>query len=89
MLFFIDLVAVVFWCFFFTSRTDDGYSYKRTAELYREYKEKCTSDNFLFIRLLQFLLTYFIALKVGEAAGVKNSDRLKQRRSARLCWNSL
>ena len=44
-------------------QTDDGYSYKRTAELYREYKEKCTSDNFLFIRLLQFLLTYFIALK--------------------------
>ena len=72
-----------------TRRTDDGYSYKRTAELYREYKEKCTRDNYLFIRLLQFLLAYFIALKVGQTKGVKGSDRRKQRRSARLCWSSL
>lgn len=46
-------------------RTDEGgYSYKRTVELYKEYKEKCTEDNFLYIKLLQYLLTYFIALKV-------------------------
>ena len=46
-------------------RTDDGYSYKKTLELYKEYKEKCTEDNFLYIKLLQYLLTYFIALKVA------------------------
>lgn len=46
------------------NRTDDGYSYKKTVELYKEYKEKCTEDNFLYIKLLQYLLTYFIALKV-------------------------
>lgn len=46
------------------NRTDDGYSYKKTLELYKEYKEKCTEDNFLYIKLLQYLLTYFIALKV-------------------------
>lgn len=48
----------------FTDRTDDGYSYKKTSELYKEYQEKCTNDNFLYIRLLQYLLTYFIALSV-------------------------
>ena len=35
----------------------------------KEYKEKCTEDNFLFIKLLQYLLTYFIAMKVGKEKG--------------------
>ena len=49
-----------------SGRTDDGgYSYKHTCELFKEYKEKCTEDNFLYIKLLQYLLTYFIAMKVG------------------------
>ena len=47
-----------------TNRTDDGYSYKKTSELYTEYQSKCTTDNYLYIRLLQYLLTYFIALNV-------------------------
>ena len=47
-------------------RTDDGgYSYKHTCELLKEYKEKCTEDNYLYMKLLQYLLTYFIAMKVG------------------------
>ena len=46
------------------NRTDDGYSYKKTSELYTEYQSKCTTDNYLYIRLLQYLLTYFIALNV-------------------------
>ena len=59
-------------------RTDEGgYSYKRTVELYKEYKEKCTEDNFLYIKLLQYLLTYFIALKVEVTKWFHLESQLK------------
>ena len=45
-------------------RTEEGYSYKRASELFKEYKEKCTEDNFLYAKLLRYLLTYFIAMSV-------------------------
>ena len=45
-------------------RTEEGYSYKRASELFKEYKAKCTEDNFLFAKLLRYLLTYFIAMSV-------------------------
>lgn len=49
-------------------RTEEGYSYKRASELFKEYKAKCTEDNFLYAKLLRYLLTYFIAMSVVSNA---------------------
>lgn len=49
-------------------RTEEGYSYKRASELFKEYKEKCTEDNYLYVKLLRYLLTYFIAMSVVSEA---------------------